>query len=90
MRIINDLAPVTISSGATRTIDAVVCVRGIDVTAGGRGLRIEQRAPVAVIVSDARGVRRQALPEHSSSLLAFLAAPIAAFALVQALKGRQR
>lgn len=90
MRIINDLSPITVSSDARRTIDAVVRVRGVDATAGGRGVRAEQHTPVAIIVRDEHGVRRIALPQHSSHTLAFLAAPVAAFALIRAMKWRQR
>lgn len=90
MRIINDLRPVTVASDGAREIDGVVRVRGIDATAGDRGVRFERRVPVAIIVRDAGGVRRMTLPEQHTNALAFIAAPLAAFAISQAFRRRQK
>jgi hypothetical protein len=89
----NELHNVSISDGRDRFVEGVVRVRGIDAFVAGRGLRIEQRDPVAVVVQTSTGVQRHALPRYDAfpSVAAAIAGPALFLATKRFFrKGRRR
>ena len=92
MRLLNELRTVTLSDTPDRRVEAVVRVRGLDLRGrAARGLHVEQREPVQVVVREADTVRWLNLPpgEGARALAMFVAAPIAARALTRILKPRR-
>lgn len=91
MRLLNELHEVRIASGR-REVDGVVRVRGIDLTAEGRGVVLARHEPVAVIVREAGVIERVSLAPHainSSALIAIVGAPIVARVIARLMSSRR-
>jgi hypothetical protein len=91
MRLLNELREVRIASGR-REVDGVIRVRGIDLTADGRGVMLARHEPVAVIVREAGAIERVSLAPHamkSSALIAIVGAPIVARVIARLMSSRR-
>jgi hypothetical protein len=91
MRLLNELQEVRIASGR-REVDGVVRVRGIDLTAEGRGVVLARHEPVAVIVREAGVIERVSLAPHainSSAPIAIVGAPIVARVIARLMSSRR-
>jgi hypothetical protein len=105
MRILNQTRTVVLSSTPWRTVEARVRVRGIDVSTAfpramralmgiaedRRGIHVERKDPVEVIVREAGTERRHRIagPSESGMAMLFVAAPIAARAITRMLKPKR-
>ena len=81
-----------VADGAGHSVEAVVQVRGIDGTAGGRGFVFQSEEPVTLLVRDRDSLRRVQMPERNDgpAAAAFLVAPIVAFAIARMFRPRRR
>lgn len=92
MRILNDLRNERIMTGEDRTIDAVVRVRGVDLSRSRFGLVVGTHEPVALLVHEAGVMTRQSLPPAGLSpglKAAIVGAPLLALAVGRILRGRR-
>jgi hypothetical protein len=72
--------PVSLRDG--RQMEGIVQVRGLDLRVRGRGIVIERRRPVAVVVRTRDTLRRLAIDEsHSAVPLLVAAMPLASLAM---------
>jgi hypothetical protein len=67
MRLLNDLRNERVLTTEDRSIDAVVRVRGIDLSSSRFGLVIGSQEPVALLVHEAGAMTRQSLPSGGLS-----------------------
>ena len=91
MQLVRDEYTVEVARDATRTVEGVVRVRGLDARVAGRGGVIEWRDPHAVIVRDGGRVTRLTVPvqQRAGMLLAFVLVPVAGVFLRNALASRR-
>jgi hypothetical protein len=92
LRILNDLRNERIMTGEERAIDAVVRVRGVDLSRAGFGLVVGTHEPVALLVHEAGAMTRQSLPPGGLSpglKAAIVVAPLLALAVARVLRGRR-
>ena len=74
-----------------RPVDGEVRVRGFDLQVAGRGIVVERREPVAVVVGAGERESRYGMPrERAVPTAAFLIAPVAAFVFARILSPRRR
>jgi hypothetical protein len=92
MQITREDVAVPVARDASRSVDGVVRVRGIDATVAGRGAIIQWREPHAVVVRDGDRVTRLAVPatDRAGMLVAFVLAPVASYLLSKAFSGKRR
>jgi hypothetical protein len=79
MRRISELRTVAVGSASGRSIEGVERVRGIKVGTTARGFVMETHTPEAIVVHEADGLRRVALPAPPRSRWLGFAAPAALY-----------
>ena len=82
MKLTNEHQHVPVQLPDGRHIEGIVQVRGLDLRVAGRGVVVERRRPVAVIVRTPDTLRRLAVDErHSPVTLLIAVLPLASLAM---------
>jgi hypothetical protein len=90
MKLTNETRRQRIATSGGRPVDGLVRVRALDVRVLGRGFVVENREPVAVLVSEDGSEARFGFPRSTpGQLIMMAAAPIAAFAVARLLRPKR-